>query len=263
MLNPDPAMRIKLRHPLDVSVAEARKTQESLCREVREEPVLDPAAVRTVAGTDISYLRESRLALGAVVLMGYPGLEVLEVRTSALQVAFPYVPGLLSFRELPALLPALEALGQQPDLLFVDGQGVAHPRGFGLASHLGVLTGIPTIGCAKSRLVGEAAEPGPEVGDWEPLLYKGKTVGAVLRTRRGVKPLCISVGHLVDLPTSLRMVLDCLCGVRLPEPQRRAHLAAEELKREARAGGVARLDNGAGGDDNLPTSKTSRKRMEA
>jgi deoxyribonuclease V len=227
---------MRLRHPLDVSVAEARKIQESLRHEVREEPVFDPAAVKTVAGTDISYLRESRLALGAVVLMGYPDLEVLEVRTSALEVAFPYVPGLLSFRELPALLPALEALGRKPDLIFVDGQGLAHPRGFGLASHLGVLTGIPTIGCAKSRLVGEAAEPGPEIGDWEPLLYQEMTVGAVLRTRRGVKPLYISVGHLVDLPTSLRMVLGCLRGVRLPEPQRKAHAAAEQLKRETKAG---------------------------
>jgi deoxyribonuclease V len=229
-------MRMPLHHHLDVSVAEARKIQESLRHQVREEPALDPAAVRTVVGTDISYLRESKLALGAVVLMGYPGLEVLEVRTSALRVDFPYVPGLLSFRELPALLPALEALARPPDLILVDGQGLAHPRGFGLASHLGVLTGVPTIGCAKSRLVGEAAEPGPEVGDWEPLLYQGRTVGAVLRTRKGVKPLYISVGHLVDLPTALRMVLDCLRGIRLPEPQRRAHLAAESMKREAKEG---------------------------
>ena len=191
-----------------------------------------------MAGTDIYYLRESRLALGAVVLMGYPGMEVLEVRTSALRVPFPYVPGLLSFRELPALLPALESLERTPDLIFADGQGLAHPRFFGLASHLGVLTGIPAIGCAKSRLVGEAAEPGPEVGDWEPLVYEGRTVGAVLRTRRAVKPLYVSVGHLVDLPTSLRLVLDCLRGYRLPEPQRKAHAAADALKREARAGRI-------------------------
>lgn len=229
-------MRIPLRHPLDVSVAEARLLQEELRREVREEPALDPAEVMAVAGTDISYLREYKLALGAVVLMSYPGLDVLEVRTSALEVAFPYVPGLLSFRELPALLPALESLEGVPDLIFVDGQGLAHPRYFGLASHLGVLTGIPTIGCAKSRLVGEAGAPGPEVGDWEPLLYGNRTVGAVLRTRRAVKPLYVSVGHLVDLPTSLRMVLGCLRGYRLPEPQRKAHAAADALKREAKAG---------------------------
>jgi deoxyribonuclease V len=247
-------MLIRMRHPLDVSVAEARSIQEEMGNEVREEPGLDPAAVEVVAGTDISYLRESRLALGAVVLMSYPGLEVLEVSTSALEVGFPYVPGLLSFRELPALLPALEKLGRPPDLIFVDGQGLAHPRFFGLASHLGVLTGIPTIGCAKSRLVGEAAEPGPEVGDWAPLLYQGRTVGAVLRTRKGVKPLYISVGHLVDLPTSVRMVLSCLRGVRLPEPQRKAHQAADVLKWDARAGRLKAtpcLDKGTGGDDNL------------
>jgi deoxyribonuclease V len=232
-------MRIPHRHPLDLSTAEARRLQEVLRREVREDPLLDPAAVGVIAGTDISYLRERKLALGAAVLMSYPGLEVLETRTSALEVYFPYVPGLLSFRELPALLPALEALGREPDLIFVDGQGLAHPRGFGLASHLGVLTGIPTIGCAKSRLVGEAAEPGPEVGDWEPLLYQERTVGAVLRTRRGVKPLYVSVGHLVDLTDSLRIVLESLRGYRLPEPQRKAHAAAEGLKREARSG---RLD---------------------
>jgi deoxyribonuclease V len=229
-------MRISRRHPLDVSVAEAREIQERLRREVREEPGLDQAGIEFVAGTDISYLRERKLALGAAVLMGYPGMEVLEVCTSAVEVTFPYVPGLLSFRELPALLPALEALGRTPDLIFVDGHGLAHPRAFGLASHLGVLTGIPAIGCAKSRLVGESEEPGREVGDQVPLLYKGKTVGAVLRTRRGVKPLYVSVGHLVDLPTSVRMVLACLRGVRLPEPQRKAHQAAEGSKREAKAG---------------------------
>ncbi len=229
-------MRIPLLHPLDVSVAEARALQERLRCRVREEAALDPAAVGTVAGTDISYLRECKLALGAVVLMSYPALEVLEVRTSALRVDFPYVPGLLSFRELPALLPALRALTRPPDLILVDGQGVAHPRFFGLASHLGVLTGTPAIGCAKSRLVGEAEQPGPEVGDWEPLLYGGRTVGAVLRTRRAVKPLFVSVGHLVDLSTSLRLVLGCTRGYRLPEPQRRAHAAADALKREAREG---------------------------
>jgi len=229
-------MRIAHTHPLDVSVAEARAIQEKLRGKVREGPALDPAGVGLIAGTDISYLREHRLALGAVVLMEYPDLEVIQVCTSAVEVGFPYVPGMLSFRELPALLPALETLERTPDVIFVDGQGLAHPRAIGLASHLGVLTGLPTVGCAKSRLVGEAEEPGPEVGDWTPLLYEGRTVGAVLRTRRGVKPLYISVGNLIDLDTCLRLVLDCLRGVRLPEPQRRAHLAADELKRMARAG---------------------------
>ncbi|MBC7254400.1 MAG: deoxyribonuclease V [Actinobacteria bacterium] len=227
----------RLFHPLEVSVAEARELQERLREEVRCDLPLDPGKVRLVAGTDISYLRERRLALGAAVLMSYPDLEILEVGTSCVNVDFPYVPGLLSFRELPALLPALEELGSRPDVVFVDGQGIAHPRGCGLASHLGVVTGLPTIGCAKSRLLGEAEEPGPEVGDWTPLVYEGRTVGAVLRTRKGVKPLYVSVGHMVDLPSSIRAVLACLRGTRLPEPQRRAHQVTEELKRKVRAGG--------------------------
>lgn len=204
-------------------------------REVREGPPLDPSRIRRVAGTDISYLRERKLALGVAALMSYPGLELLEVATAEVEVPFPYVPGLLSFRELPALLPALEGLSSDPDLILVDGQGVAHPRGFGLASHLGVLTSIPTVGCAKSRLLGEAEEPGPEVGDWVPLRHEGRTVGAVLRTRRGVKPLYVSVGHLIDLRSSIEVVLSCLRGFRLPEPQRRAHLEADRLKRGARS----------------------------
>jgi deoxyribonuclease V len=229
-------MRITRRHPLEVSVREAREWQEELCGEVSEGRDLDRGRITRVAGTDISYLRDRRLALGAAVLLEFPSLRVLEERTSVVRVDFPYVPGLLSFRELPALIPALEALERDPDVIFVDGQGVAHPRAFGLASHLGVLAGIPTIGCAKSRLVGEHEEPGPEVGDWTPLFYKDKRVGAVLRTRRGVKPLYISVGHLMDLKTALDMVLSCLRGVRLPEPQRRAHAAADVSKRAVKAG---------------------------
>jgi deoxyribonuclease V len=237
-------VRIARRHPLDVSVAEAREWQERLRGEVDGGCAFDPRAVKLVAGTDISYLRELRLALGAAVLLKYPGLEVIEERVTAVEVDFPYVPGLLSFRELPALLPALEALSREPDLIFVDGQGVAHPRGFGLASHLGVLTGAPTIGCAKSRLVGENDEPGTEVGDWQPLMYKGERVGVVLRTRAGVKPLYVSVGHMVDISTAVEMVLSCLKGVRLPEPQRRAHLAAEAAKRAARAGRLRMVHTG-------------------
>jgi len=229
-------MRLRYHHPLDVSVGEAREWQEKLRGRARESHGLTPAKIRRVAGTDISYLREHRLALGAVVLMEFPGLEVLEEKRSVVEVGFPYVPGLLSFRELPALIPVLEALSGEPDLIFVDGQGMAHPRGFGLASHLGVLAGKPTIGCAKSRLVGEYREPGPGVGDWEPLVYEGRRVGAVLRTRSGVKPLFISVGHLIDLETAVEMVLACSAGFRLPEPQRRAHRMTEESKWAVRAG---------------------------
>jgi deoxyribonuclease V len=229
-------MRIKTTHPLDVSVPEAREWQERLRRLVSTENRLRLDRLRLVAGTDISYLRESRLALGAVVLMRYPSMEVLEMTASAVQVSFPYVPGLLSFRELPALLPALEALEGRPQLVLVDGQGLAHPKRFGLASHLGVLLDVPTVGCAKSRLVGEAGEPGGKVGDWVPLLHEGDTVGAVLRTREKVKPLYVSIGHMVDLPTAVEAVLSCLRGTRLPEPQKRAHSLTVELKRAAQRG---------------------------
>lgn len=228
-------MRMSREHRLDLTAREAMRLQEELRGDVIEKTNLDPRRVTRVAGTDISYLREFHLALGAVVLMEFPGMEVIAESISRVEVDFPYVPGLLSFRELPALLPALEALSEEPDLVFVDGQGLAHPRGFGIASHLGLLAGIPTIGCAKSRLLGEAEDPGPEVGDWKPLIHEGKRVGVVLRTRRGVKPLYISVGHLIDLETSIGMVLACLRGFRLPEPQRRAHLVAEGMKRAVRA----------------------------
>lgn len=229
-------MVVPRRHPLDVSVKEARQWQERLQGEVSEAPSLALGEIKRIAGTDISYLRDLRLALGAAVLMSFEELDLIEQRTSEVRVEFPYVPGLLSFRELPALLPVLDALEAKPDIVMVDGQGVAHPRGIGLASHLGLLTGLPTIGCAKSRLVGEYREPGCEVGDWEPLLYEGRKVGAVLRTRKGVKPLFISVGHKVDLELAIDVVLACCRGVRLPEPQRRAHRAADEVKKDIRAG---------------------------
>jgi deoxyribonuclease V len=229
-------MRLLREHDLDLTVKEAMRLQEELRPQIIDVLSFDPAAVKTIAGTDISYLREYRLALGAVVVMTFPGLEVIEESRSAVEVAFPYVPGLLSFRELPALLPALEALENEPDLIFVDGQGLAHPRGLGIASHLGLLTGRPSIGCAKSRLIGEAEEPARSAGEWKPLLHDGREVGAVLRTRDGVKPLYISVGHLIDLLTARRMVLDCCRGYRLPEPQRKAHMAADEMKRMAKSG---------------------------
>ncbi len=231
-------MKLAQTHPLDLSVREAMQLQQELRGEVIDRLSFDPHKVRRVAGTDISYLREFRLALGAVLVMEFPAMEVIEETRCAIRVDFPYVPGLLSFRELPALLPALEALNREPDIIFVDGQGLAHPRGLGIASHLGLLAGKPTIGCAKSRLIGSSEEPGPEAGDWKPLLYEGGRIGAVLRTRYGVKPLYISAGHLIDLETAIKMVLACSRGFRLPEPQRRAHLMAEEMKRMVRAGKI-------------------------
>lgn len=214
-----------------IDVTQAKALQERLRHRVIRTRLIQPEEIRLVAGTDLSYLKDRRRALAAVVLMEYGSLQVVEEKVKVREVDFPYVPGLLSFRELPALLEALYSLDQKPDVIIADGHGIAHPRLFGLACHLGVETGIPTIGCAKSRLVGDHEEPSPDAGDWVPLIYRGETVGAVLRTKRGVRPLYVSVGHGTDLVFCVRVVMDCLRGYRLPEPQRRAHQLAEACKR--------------------------------
>lgn len=168
-------------------------------------------------------------ACAVVVVLSYPRLDLLEVAEAVVETSFPYVPGLLSFREAPALLAALARLSARPDLLLCDGQGVAHPRRAGLASHLGVLTGIPTIGVAKSRLTGRHEEPGWERGSVAPLMEGEEQIGAVVRTRSGVKPLYVSVGHLVDLPAAVDWTLRCTTRYRLPETNRLAHQAASRL----------------------------------
>jgi len=193
-----------------------------------------PARVRLVAGADISYDRGSDRFFAAVVVLELPGLAVVEQATLEGKSPFPYVPGLLSFREGPLVLRAFRRLRRRPDLALFDGHGIAHMRGFGIASHLGVLLGIPSIGCAKSRLVGEHAEPGPEPGDRVALLYEGRRVGAVVRTRRGVKPIYVSQGHLISLAAAVRWTLRCCAGYRVPEPTRQAHLLANRLRATAR-----------------------------
>ena len=177
-----------------------------------------------MAGVDVS-VRGDR-AIAAVVVLRLDDLEIVEVALERQRVPFPYVPGLLSFRECPSILAALKKLTIQPDLLLVDGQGIAHPRRFGLASHLGVLLDTATIGCAKSRYIGTHDQPDQEAGCYTDLFDGKELVGAVLRTRTDVKPLYISVGHKIDLPAALDLVLECCAGYRLPEPTRRAHQAA-------------------------------------
>jgi len=158
---------------------------------------------------------------------------VVEVSTVRMPLSMPYVPGLLSFRELPLVLTAWDRLEQKPDLVMVDGHGVAHPRGLGIASHLGLALDRPTIGCAKSILVGHHDELGPARGDRQPLIYKGRTVGYALRTKDRVNPLYIACGHRVSMETAIRWVLECDRGYRLPEPTRQAHLAANAARRDA------------------------------
>lgn len=217
-------MKSQHRHLWNVSVAEGIAIQRELAGEVISEGAIDEISL--VAGVDISVPKNSRVAYAAVVMLEYPGLEIVESQLARRELEFPYVPGLLSFRELPVILDAVESLSRNPDLIMVDGQGIAHPRRFGLASHLGVLLGLPTIGCAKSRLCGEHSPPGSERGEWVELFDDQDKIGAVLRTRTNVRPVYVSIGHRIDLTSAVRWVLNCGKGYRLPEPTRLAHLAA-------------------------------------
>lgn len=182
------------------------------------------ARVRTVAGVDVSVKDDH--ACAAMVVMTWPRLEVVETSTAAQPVAFPYIPGLLSFREMPVLEAAFATLTVRPDLLMVDGQGLAHPRRAGLACHLGVTLDIPSIGCGKTRLVGDHRDPRDVRGARAALRHEGETIGCALRTRAGVKPIYVSIGHRIDLDTAVRYVMRAATRFRLPEPQRAAHRAA-------------------------------------
>ncbi len=163
------------------------------------------------------------------MVLAYPSLELNDSAIARRPTSFPYVPGLLSFRELPAVLEALEQLKQLPDLLLCDGQGYAHPRRIGIASHLGVLTDIPSIGVGKTRLIGEHRPVADERGAWQPLLDKGEVIGAVLRTRKGVKPLYISAGHRISLESAIEYVMGCTTRFKLPETTRMAHKYASNI----------------------------------
>jgi len=218
------SMKVNARHGWRMTAAAAIQIQKELAGEVvRMGDVTNP---RLIAGADISVDRVAGTGTAAVVVLSYPELAVVEVKTVTRPITFPYVPGLLSFREAPLVLAACERLELTPDLLLVDGQGIAHPRRLGLAAHLGLFLEVPTIGCAKSRLCGEYAEPGNEAGSASELEDNGEVIGAIVRTRTGVKPLFISIGNRIDLPQAISRVLDCCRGYRLPEPTRRAHLAA-------------------------------------
>jgi deoxyribonuclease V len=202
-------------------VAQARAVQEALRGRVLLRDRL--GRVRTVAGIDVGFEEGGRVTRAAAVVLDFPALTLRDQAIARVPTRFPYVPGYLSFREIPAVLAALARLKVRPDLLLCDGQGLAHPRRFGLACHLGVLTGIATIGVAKSRLIGEHASLARAQGSWVPLRDGAEVIGAVLRTRAGVRPLYISVGHRVSLKTAIRYVLACTPRFRLPETTRRAH----------------------------------------
>jgi len=217
-------VKVQALHEWQVSVAEAREIQLKLAtRVLTESQVSSP---RLVGGIDISSPDAEGVAKGAVVVLRYPDLEIVEIEVAQGKVMFPYIPGLLSFREAPLILAACEKLCNTPDLILVDGQGVAHPRRFGLASHVGLFLDLPTIGCAKSILCGQHGPMGEEAGSHADLLDDGQVIGAALRTKSGMKPVYVSVGHKIDLASALQWTLRCCRGHRLPEPTRLAHLAA-------------------------------------
>jgi deoxyribonuclease V len=216
-------------HSLDLSPGEARRLQGELAPRVVEGPPLDLARVRYVAGADVSTQGDRGYA--TVVVLTFPGLSVVEVRGYEAPLTFTYVPGLLSFREIPLVVGALREIESEVDAIIFDAHGRAHPRGLGLASHLGLFLDLPAVGCAKSRLVGQHEEPGPEKGNTVNLIYRRKVVGKVVRTRTRVSPVYVSVGNHIDLSSAVELVLTCCTKYRLPETTRRAHDAANRLRR--------------------------------
>jgi deoxyribonuclease V len=229
------------RHEWNLSFAEARRLQVQLAGEVEFAPLKEEP--RLIAGLDCAFSKDGKRIFAAVVVLRVTGsrpgragqpvsfeFEFIETVSATQETKFPYIPGLLSFREAPACLEAVQKLTAQPEVFMVDGQGVAHPRRLGLASHLGLFLDKPTVGCAKSRLIGTFAEPGREKGAYSPLRDRGEVIGAVVRTRSRVKPVFVSVGHKCTLEDAIRLALACATKYRIPEPTRLAHQAVNGLK---------------------------------
>jgi len=214
-------MKSKVTNRWDVTPAEARQVQLSLRDKVELEDRIGKLC--RIAGADMALDLAKGEAIAGVVVYSFPSLKELERVSARKPLVFPYIPGLLSFREMPAILAAFEQVRNEPDLIFYDGHGYAHPRRFGIACHLGVLTGLPSIGVAKSRLVGNHGPLPSARGAWVPLLDDRELIGAVLRTRAGVSPVYVSVGHRVCLATAIRYVMACCTRYRLPETTRLAH----------------------------------------
>jgi deoxyribonuclease V len=222
-------------HDWEMTPREAVELQKSLRERVRVEPL--KKRIETIAGADISFNKFETTIYAGIVVLRLPSLEVVEEVGVVSQTRFPYVPGLLSFRESPAVLEAWDELQTEPDAVMFDGQGLAHPRRVGIACHAGLLMERPTLGCAKSVLVGKYEEPAEERGAWTPLVDKGEVVGAALRTKTRVQPIFVSPGHLIDLESAIRLTLECDGGYRQPEPTRRAHHLVNQLRRGERKPG--------------------------
>ncbi len=228
-------MKARLTTVWNVTPREAMRLQEKL----RERVVLEDrfSDIRFVAGADLAFDPETGMAFSGVIVYRFPELAEVERKAARRKLQFPYVPGLLSFRETPVLLAAFTRLRTEPDLILIDGHGRAHPRRFGMACHIGVLFDKPTIGCAKSLLVGEHTEPAARAGATTPLMLNGECVGAVLRTRNNVKPIYVTTGHRVSLESAVKIVVQCLDGFRIPKPTRQADHYVRQLRRKFQAEG--------------------------
>jgi len=237
-------VKIKALHPWNITRDEARRLQTRLAGKV-----LTSGKVKTpciIAGADISMERHSPVAWAGVVLLDFPSLEIIDRFSLTGAIDFPYIPGLLSFREGPLLLRLFERVNPVPDVIFFDGQGIAHPRGLGLASHLGLFLDRPTIGCAKSRLIGHHEEPGMKKGSTSPLLGEGgEVLGMAVRTRDNTRPIFVSVGHKIDLESAVALTLASAPRFRIPEPTRQAHQLVNEQRladKKRRGSGTPGLD---------------------
>ena len=222
-------MNIKHLHDWDLSYDQARKLQTLLAERVRFEKL--EKNTRLIAGLDCAFSKDKKRICAVIIVLTFPDFKVVETRHAVTDVTFPYIPGLLTFREGPVLMEVFNRLRKRPDLILFDGQGIAHPRRLGLASHMGLLFNTPSVGCAKSPLRVKFKPPKRERGSLSKMMYGHEQVGFVLRTRDGVNPLFISPGHMVDLPTSVKVVLDCGRGYRLPEPTRIAHIQVSQMRR--------------------------------
>jgi deoxyribonuclease V len=224
-------MRIHAHHSWDLTPREAVALQRRLAGQIDSHSAL--GHVDVVAGADVSYGRFSNIFYAGVVVLRKSDWTVIEKQEAVRKSPFPYIPGLLSFRELPALLDAFAKVKAKPDAVMYDGHGLAHPRRFGIASHLGLLLRQPCLGCGKSRLTGQHEEPDRQAGAVSPLMDRDEVIGQVVRTKTGVKPVFVSVGHRIDLASAVALVLESCRGYRLPEPTRQAHLHVNSLRREA------------------------------
>jgi len=221
----------KITHRWDLTPSQAVALQRELAGHVAMRPL--PQGVRMIAGADVACSRDNRRLIAGLVLWDLHDNRIVERVVVQDEANFAYVPGLLSFRETPALLKAFELLRYEPDVVLCDAQGLAHPRRFGLACHLGVILDLPTVGCAKSKLCGTYEEPDEHKGAWQPLSDNGEVIGAVVRTRQRVKPVFVSVGHKADLDSAVDLVLRCTTRYRLPEPTRLAHQLVTQMRKNA------------------------------